>query len=190
MAQKPASLRKGRSPVQLDLFPAAPIAAEPTQVLVSSGGENTPSVDVQDKPVLSWIARHWPDYSSSAARRPMPSSLQNWAASLDQLPRASRALLLTLARELDEQGRCRISLTALWAANGMGRSTCRRHLDKLMAAGLVLMKPWCDPAIRGRVFLGYEFRLVVDDQRHAAALTDGFCSRRHDVRLATGPVDD
>ena len=82
-------------------------------------------------------------------------------------------MLVALAGEA-ATGSCRIGIAALARSLGISRNTCRRYLDFLMKAGLVLVKAINE----GRAALGYEARLIVDEDGRSAAIANGFSFAR------------
>lgn len=129
----------------------------------------------------SLVGRHWSGYPRGA--RPSADALVLWAETFSHLPKGARAVLVALARQAETTSRgrraapssCRIALRAFARLTGMGRNTCKRHLETLMAAGPLMVKVW-EPV--GGSFLGYDFRLIVDVDDHAAAIADGFTASR------------
>ncbi len=179
MARKSTKARQAPQPVQLDLFPAMPIAAEPNRASAGVAESDMISVSVQDKSAPSWIARNWPQYLAGQRVRPRAASATvYWARSFPGLQKGALALLSTLGSEAGDTRSCRMCLPALARDNAMARNTCRRHLETLLTAGLVMMKVWTEPTRRSSSTLGYEFRLIVDVDDRAAAIVDGFADRR------------
>ena len=133
----------------------------------------------------SWIGKYWPEYAqTTAGPRPVAAPLLRWAEAHVVLAPATRRLLVAIAAEASKPRPCRLSLSELVAASGTSRNTCRRHLDRLMTAGLLMVKPWCGPGGQGA--LGYEIRLIADEDARLAALDHGFTTERSTTTTSAG----
>ena len=126
----------------------------------------------------SWAARHWPQYVGlKQGPPPVVRSLQLWAESCHHLAPAAREILVALATRADAGGGGYFNLGSLSEELRVSRNKFKRFLDRLLSAGLVMVKPHTPPT--GRMFLGYRFRLIDCAEHRVMAEADGFVSHRH-----------
>jgi hypothetical protein len=121
----------------------------------------------------AWVVEHWPQYAREAEVGNRSSPLQLWAATFRELPGGARILLITICR-LVEYGDGRASIATLAKGTAASSVTTRQRLGRLLTEGLVLVKPWTAKCKGGVSPLGYEFRIIVDDDLRASALATGF----------------
>ena len=129
----------------------------------------------------SWVEEHWPWYARNHDSSDA-SALGLWAQTINNISDGCRLLLSTLCALEEKHGSIRASIPCLARASGSSVNATRARIDKLLKAEAILVRPWLITCGNQRLPRGYEFCLLVDEDRAEAARHVGFRPSRKVIR--------